>query len=196
MIVLGVDPGRWVGWCVLDMPAGGDIRGARPSYVAAGVLDAEELGEARLCGALVTNGIDRAGVERVERVLARRGAFDSARATSLVTAAWLGGTVAQALRAASIDVRTPSADAVRAHFVAGVGPRERATRKAAGETANMDEVVASVCRERIAGWPERLPGTGSAYRRDGSDLLAQRRSHACDAALVALYAASLPGGAS
>jgi hypothetical protein len=187
MIVLGIDPGAWLGWCALRVSA-------RVGFLAAGVISVDEMGEdAAIVGALAfgascEEGIALAALERVERVLPtlafQRGAAQQAQ--RLVDAAWLGGRLLQGLLADGPQIRiaTPTADCVRRHFVAPVGPAKRGEKK-----PDMDSVLAAVAAQRIGGWPAKIPGRGAAYRKDGSDLMADRRSHAVDAALCALWAA-------
>ncbi len=224
---MGIDPGRWVGWSVLEA-RGRNIVGRvdlATGYVAAGVLDLEELGEAavvlELQALALAHRVTRCGIERVIRVQERSAVTRAAmasQATQHVNAAWLGGTVADRLRntllpmcgacakattpracsCSSIDVRTVQAEQVRAHYIAGVGPVEAKHRKAAGEARDMDGAVAAVVRERVAGWPAKLLGHGAAYmlptKKSGDEptmLRAAAYSHAHDAALVALYVATL-----
>lgn len=183
MRVLGIDTGRWVGWALLDVHRGS------ATYLQAGVLDAQELGEDTVVHSLTRIGEHCAlvGIERVVKVLARRGMFDSTRATDLVTTAWLGGRIFDSLDRLT-RVKRCTADEVRAQYLAPVGPRESAKRKAAGEKHDVDGAVLEVCRREIWGWPALIPGSGRAYRKDGGDLLAQHRCHAADAALVGLFA--------
>jgi len=183
VIVLGCDPGAWLGWAALAIE-GGDAR-----YLDAGVLSVDELGEDRardrvlLAAARV--GAELVALERVRRVLPtlafQRGA--AAQAGRLVDGAWLGGEIAQGCRAAGRHVVMCQADDVRRHFIAPTGVVGRGQKK-----PDMDAVVLAACNQRIAFWPPRIRGEGAAYRKDGADLMSNRRSHAADAALLALFA--------
>lgn len=182
MIALGIDTGRWLGWTVLD--------GVR--YLAAGVLDVEELGEDGAVAALVTVAqrarVEVAGIERVTRVIPtlgfQRGAAQ--QATRLVCAAWLGGELRRALLGTGARVHAPAAEEVRRHFVAPTGPVKRGEKK-----PDADKVIEAACAQQIAGWPTFIPGTGEAYLKSGKNLASDKRKHAADAALAALYAATV-----
>lgn len=186
MSVLGIDTGRWVGWSVIDASATG------PKFAAAGVLDVEHLGEdgvrEELLVVAARHGVRLVGIERVRRVQAhlafQRGA--ASMASALVLSSWLGGTLAEALRGGAREVRTFAAEDVRRHFIAPSGPVGRGQKK-----PDMDGVVAAAVRQHVTDWAAKIPGEGEAYRKDGSDLMADKRAHAHDAALVALYAAHL-----
>lgn len=197
-VVLGIDPGAWLGWCALRVEAAAHLphrdAGLVASYLAGGVLSVAELGEVSavramsfgLSAVLPARLPEKVAIERVERVLPtlafQRGAAQ--QAGRLVDAAWIGGLVAGAYREKSVCVTEISADAVRRHFVAPTGPVKRGEKK-----PDMDGVLLAVAQQRIAGWPEHLPGTGAAYQKSGKDLLSNRRSHVVDAALCALWAA-------
>jgi hypothetical protein len=185
MIIIAFDPGAWLGWCALAVDAMG------PRYLAAGVISVEELGEARAREEALRHAdqvrATVAAVERVERVLPtlafQRGAAQ--QAGRLVAAAWLGGELAQGCRAAGRPVALVSAEQVRRHYVAPTGVAKRGERK-----PDMDAAVRAAV-EHFVLWPGAIRGTGAAYRKDGSDLMSDRRAHAYDAALLALYAGTV-----
>lgn len=185
MIVLGFDPGAWLGWCALAIDASG------PRYLDGGVLSVEELGEdAARDQALhyaAALRVDLVVIERVQRVLPtlafQRGAAQ--QAGRLVDAAWLGGELAMGSRCAKRQVLVVAADVVRSHFVAPTGPVARGVKK-----PKMDGVLTSAV-EHFVLWPTKIGGYGRAYRKDGSDLMSVRRAHVTDAALLALYAGTV-----
>jgi hypothetical protein len=185
VIVVGFDPGAWLGWCALA------IEGKAARFLAAGVLSVEELGDGALARALHFADAARAelvAIERVTRVLPtlgfQRGAAQQAQ--RLVDAAWLGGELAAASRGAGRRVLTVQADDVRRHFVAPIAQVGRA-----GKMPKMDGVLWAAAEQRIALWPSAIRGEGVAYKKRGVDLLADKRSHAADAALLAVYAGTV-----
>lgn len=183
MRVLGLDPGAWLGWCVLDL----DIA---PAYVEAGVLSIAEIGEDAARAEIVAIAerlcVMHAGVERVRdpHVRGCHPAAVSSMVVELAASSWLGGELAEALRGLACVVAPVPVEDVRNH---ALGPLPATHRK----RAIVDDLVLAWCAANVVRWPARIPGRGAAYRQDGADLLAQRRSHACDAALVAVYAGHL-----
>lgn len=184
MIALGIDVGRWVGWCTLN--------GSR--FLAGGVLDVEELGEdgvvTELCRIGLDAGVELVALERVKRVLPtlgfQRGA--ASQATRIADSSWLGGELRRAFLDLEARVETHEAADVRRHFVAPTGPVKKGTKK-----PDMDEVIEAVCAWKISGWPKTFPGCGAAYKKGGGDLYADRREHVADAAALALYAQAVLG---
>lgn len=171
MKVLGVDPGgRWWGWALLDGCA----------YLAAGVLDLEELGEAPLLARLHAMTASAAGlaIERPGGVapgIARvRPAAAVQASAEIARAAWIAGELAGLCSADGLRVQRVAAADVRTHFF--------------GRPSADDDAVEALVRLRVAGWPPRLGGHGSAYGAKGW-LLSQRRAHAHDAAATGLYGA-------
>ena len=189
MIVVAYDPGAWLGWAALAVDAAG------PRFLAGGVIAVEDVGEdaARdealhhatvVCAELVAierpEGIAPGTVRAM--VAKHAGATLSSMSLRLVEAAWIGADLAAANRAVGRQVLKVPAGMVRAHYIES-DPR---ARKARDLDAAAREVV-----ERFVLWPEKIRGTGRAYRKDGSDLMAERRAHVFDAALLALYAGTV-----
>ena len=182
MIVLAIDPGAWLGWAALAVAAG-------PRFLAGGVIAVEDVGEdAAREEALHHAQVVRAELVAVERpegiapgtvramVAKHAGATLSSMSQRLVEAAWIGAELAAANRAAGRQVVKVPVGAVRAHYIES-DPRAR-------KRTDMD-AAAREAVERFVLWPEKIRGTGRAYRKDGSDLLAERREHVFDAALLA-----------
>jgi hypothetical protein len=115
VIVLGVDPGKHTGLCVLDMDADGTGRVLATESVDG---DAAALEEARRFGSFVTHagraapGVDLVAVETIGRVYPRPGS-GSRMSTGLVGAARLGGEICGETRARGLRVVEVSAEAWR-----------------------------------------------------------------------------------
>lgn len=142
MRVLGIDPGKTVGLALLDVGA------SQARFLDASALDAALL-DGPLMFATFAPAPDLVAIEKVEHVHGSD-RMGSSYAEGLARAAWVGGELAAAARAAGLRVITVEASAWRRAIV--------------GSRTASDATIAKAIRLRVPTWPSK----SNAHQRDAA----------------------------